>query len=144
MMRVLLSVVLFGACSAWSAGSAPACIARRSATDAITMQIKAGFDKNYKKRRESALVTGTNWPPRTPPEPGKGYLFFQGPTPKTAYQKDLPSFFSAENFADVEIKPISLALTATGFGSLALILAGLNGAFDTGAAPPKPAPAKVE
>merc|ERR1719331_2397271 len=39
------------------------------------------------KRRESALVTGTNWSPRTPPTPGKGYFFFQGPTPKTAVQK---------------------------------------------------------
>ena len=36
------------------------------------------------KRRISKLVTGTNWPPRTEPTPGKGYLFFQGPTPKTA------------------------------------------------------------
>merc|ERR1719461_830609 len=32
-------------------------------------------------------------------EAGEDYLFFQGPAPKTAVQLDLPSFFSAENFA---------------------------------------------
>merc|ERR1719331_1797520 len=92
-----------------------------------------------KKRRQSALITGTNWPPRTQPTPGKGYFFFQGPTPKTAYQKDLPSFFSAENFADISIKPVQLAVTATGLGSLGLIVAGLNGAFDPSKVPAAPA-----
>ena len=69
------------------------------------------------KRRESKLITGTNWPPRTKPTPGEGYFFFQGPTPKTAVQEDLPSFFSAENFADLAINPRQLIVTATGFVS---------------------------
>merc|ERR1719238_762053 len=95
-----------------------------------------------RKRRLDALVTGTNWPPRTIPEPGKGYFFFQGPTPKTSFQKDLPSFFSSENFADIEIKPIQLVLTGTGFGSLFLLLASLNGGFSF-KAPELAAPAPV-
>merc|ERR1719201_1881756 len=98
-------------------------------------------DSMEESRRLNALITGTNWPPRTPPTPGKGYFFFQGPTPKTSFQKDLPSFFSAENFADVAVKPVQLIVTATGFTSLVLILAGLNGAFDfnpAAVAPPKP------
>ena len=94
-------------------------------------------------RRQSALVTGINWPPRTPPTPGKGYFFFQGPTPKTAYQKDLPSFFSTENFADIEIKPVQIALAGTSFLSLALILAGLNAPM-TDAPKPKVEAPKIE
>ena len=53
--------------------------------DAAQMMASKQEELN-RKRRESALITGTNWPPRTPPTPGKGYFFFQGPTPKTAYQ----------------------------------------------------------
>jgi hypothetical protein len=34
----------------------------------------------------------------------------QGPTPKTAVQDDLPDFFSAENFADLEVRPTRPAL----------------------------------
>merc|ERR1719387_2263194 len=94
-------------------------------------------------RRLNKLVTGTNWPPRTEPTPGKGYFFFQGPTPKTAVQDDLPDFFSTENFADVDIKPVQLAVTATGFGALALILLGLNAGPVKAPAPTK-APAPVE
>ena len=78
------------------------------------------------ERREQALIVGTNWPPRTPPTPGKGYLFFQGPTPKTAVQKDMPDFFSSDNFADVELEPIQLTLAATSVVSLGAIVAGLN------------------
>merc|ERR1719453_1752886 len=84
--------------------------------------------KKALKRREQALIIGTNWQPRTPPEAGKGYFFFQGPTPKTAVQADLPDFFSSENFVDLEVKPVQLAVTGTGFAALALILAGLNSA----------------
>ena len=69
-----------------------------------------------------------SWPPRTEPTPGKGYLFFQGPTPKTAVQKDLPDFFSSDNFADVQVEPIQFALAGTGLGALALIVLGLNSA----------------
>ena len=77
-------------------------------------------------RREDALIRGTNWPPRTPPTPGKGYLFFQGPTPKTSVQKDMPDFFSSDNFADVEIEPIQLIVAGTGLVSLAAIVVGLK------------------
>merc|ERR1719310_1774541 len=114
--------------------------APRNAVSRASVSMDAKRQQLEDKRRQSALITGTNWPPRTPPEPGKGYFFFQGPTPKTAYQKDLPSFFSTENFADLEIKPVQIVVTLTGFASLALILLGLNsGTPDMAAAPAKPA-----
>ena len=47
-------------------------------------------------------------------EKGTDYLFFQGPAPKTAVQEDLPSFLSAENFADLEITPAQIAVTLVG------------------------------
>ena len=105
---------------------------------------KSKLSKTQQKtvaRRNDALITGTNWPPRTKPEPGKGYFFFQGPTPKTAVQKDMPDFFSAENFADVEVSPVQGTAAAAGFGSLALILLGLNSGGTTSmpAPPPKAA-----
>ena len=81
--------------------------------------------KDREDRRRQALQVGTNWPPRTDPIAGKGYFFFQGPTPKTAVQADLPNFFSAENFAGIEISPTQLAVTATGFASAAIIALSL-------------------
>merc|ERR1719253_2233771 len=76
---------------------------------------------NKAARREMKLRTGANWPPRTDPTPGKGYFFFQGPSPKTAVQADLPSFFSAENFADLEFTPAQVAVTITGLASAAVL-----------------------
>jgi len=75
--------------------------------------------------RQNKLVTGTNWAPRTYPKKGEGYFFFQGPTPKTAYQEDLPSFFSAENFVDMQIKPQQIIVAITGFVSGAVLLFAL-------------------
>ena len=56
-------------------------------------------------------------------EQGADYLFFQGPAPKTAVQEDLPSFLSADNFADLEIKPLQILVTLTGFASFAAVAA---------------------
>ena len=108
--------------------------------------------KKAEARRESALIVGTNWPPRTKPTPGEGYFFFQGPTPKTAVQKDLPDFFSSDNFADVEIEPIQVTLAGTGAAALAALVVSLNSApvsMPKAPAPvavekPKPAPAPKE
>jgi hypothetical protein len=47
--------------------------------------------------RKLRLELSANYPPRTPPKEGEGYIFFQGPTPKTANQEGMPSFFSSEN-----------------------------------------------
>lgn len=47
-------------------------------------------------------------------EGGTDYLFFQGPTPKTGVQEDLPSLFSAENFEGLEISPAQIAVTLVG------------------------------
>lgn len=61
--------------------------------------------------RRIKLEVGTNWPPRTTTakatgfwnDDREGFMFFQGPTPKTAVQAGLPSFFSQDNFADVQV-----------------------------------------
>lgn len=58
-------------------------------------------------------------------EGGTDYLFFQGPAPTTAVQDDLPSFLSAENFADMEIKPLQIVFTVVGFGAFAVLLSVL-------------------
>lgn len=55
-------------------------------------------------------------------EEGNDYLFFQGPAPLSAIQPDLPDFFSAENFADMQIKPLQIVFTVVGFGSLAAVI----------------------
>jgi len=57
-------------------------------------------------------------------EAGEDYLFFQGPSPETAIQEDLPSLFSAENLAEAQITVPQIAVTALGVGS-AVALAGL-------------------
>ena len=43
--------------------------------------------------RQLKLEASANWPPRTKPQEGAGYIFFQGPTPKTGTQPDRASFF---------------------------------------------------
>lgn len=58
-------------------------------------------------------------------EKGEDYLFFQGPAPKTAVQEDLPSFFSADNFADLEITPVQIGVTGLGFATAAALLVSL-------------------
>jgi len=64
-------------------------------------------------------------------EAGEDYLFFQGPAPSTAIQEDLPSFFSGENFADLQISGTALAVTGLGFGSAAVLASVLLGPLDT-------------
>ena len=54
-------------------------------------------------------------------EGGSDYLFFQGPAPKTAVQEDLPSFFSLDNFADLQITPLQIAVTGTGIATFAAV-----------------------
>jgi flagellar biosynthesis GTPase FlhF len=82
-------------------------------------------ERTLEERRKRNLITGTNWPPRTFPKRGEGYFFFQGPTPKTAVQADLPSFFSAENFASMKIERNQVIVTITGFLSFFVIFAAL-------------------
>lgn len=42
--------------------------------------------------KELKLEASANWPPRTKPREGEGYIFFQGPTPKTGTQPGRASF----------------------------------------------------
>lgn len=60
-------------------------------------------------------------------EKGEDFLFFQGPAPKSAIQEDLPSFFSGDNFSDLEITPLQIAVTVTGIGSFAAVTSVLLG-----------------
>ena len=54
-------------------------------------------------------------------ERGEDYLFFQGPAPKTAVQEDLPSLFSAENLAEMQIKPLQIGVTVVGVATFAAV-----------------------
>jgi hypothetical protein len=58
-------------------------------------------------------------------EDGEDFLFFQSPAPTTSEQDDLPSFFSPDNFAELEIKPLQILVTLTGLGSFAAVAAAL-------------------
>jgi len=54
------------------------------------------------EQRRVKLEAGTNWPPRTTTAAPfsidrEGFMFFQGPTPRTAVQEGMPRFFSSEN-----------------------------------------------
>lgn len=77
------------------------------------------------EQRRLKLETGTNFPPRTPTTKPfaidrEGYTFFQGPSPRTAVQEGMPSFFSAENFQNLEVPPVLLVLG--GVGGLAFLV----------------------
>ena len=67
------------------------------------------------EKRKVKVETSANWPPRTPPLYGEGYFFFQGPTPLTGEQADLPGFFD------------ELSGSAARFQSLSTIQKGLIG-----------------
>ena len=76
------------------------------------------------EQRRVKLETGTNYPPRTPTEKPfdigrKGYMFFQGPTPKTAVQEDLPAFLSRDDLKDAKV-PTTLKVVG-GVGSVSLL-----------------------
>lgn len=88
------------------------------------LQSGRALDKNEFERK-SRIVDSANWPPRTMPIKGEGYFFFQGPSPKTAVQEDLPSFFSKENFDDMQIAPQQLGVTVTGLTAAAALAASL-------------------
>ena len=81
------------------------------------------------EQRRMKLEVGANWEPRTTTADPfgidrEGYMFFQGPTPKTSVQAGLPSFLSAENFADLEVPTKLKILGAVGGASL-LATAGI-------------------
>merc|ERR1719223_2400636 len=95
------------------------------------------------EKRKLKLETGANWPPRTKPESGVGYIFFNGPTPKTSVQPDVPSFFSKANFEDLELSPAQTLVTATGLGSFLAIASVLFGGQTEPIPAPKAAPAVV-
>ena len=72
------------------------------------------------EQRRTKLEIGTNWPPRTDSSKPfdinrEGFMFFQGPTPLTAVQENMPSFFSRANFEEVQV-PQKLVVLGGVFG----------------------------
>lgn len=94
------------------------------------LEIKDGLEAlSPEEQRRQKLEVGTNWPPRTSTEDPfdvnrEGYMFFQGPTPLTSVQDNLPSFFSSDNFEDVEI-PGQLKVAVPVFGASFVAVAGV-------------------
>uniref|UniRef100_A0A7S2H174 Uncharacterized protein n=1 Tax=Haptolina brevifila TaxID=156173 RepID=A0A7S2H174_9EUKA len=92
------------------------------------LEIKDGLEAmSPEDQRRMKLEVGTNWPPRTSTTAPfdvnrEGYMFFQGPTPKTSVQAGLPSFFSEENFEDMEISTKLKGLA--GVGGLSFLVVG--------------------
>ena len=79
------------------------------------------------EERELKLQVGTNWPPRTMPQEGEGYIFFQGPTPKTGKQPELPSFLedlkqAQARFAGLNTVPKALIGTAAALSFVLFIV----------------------
>jgi len=54
-------------------------------------------------------------------ERGDDFLFFQSPAPYTNVQEGMPSFFSLENFADLEFSLLQGVVTVTGIASFAAV-----------------------
>ena len=76
------------------------------------------------EERKQVTTQASNWGNRGGLE---GYTFFNGPTPKTGVQEDMPDFFSGDARADVEVPPQLLV-----FGGLAALLAvGVAGVLTT-------------
>eukprot|EP00325_Prymnesiales_sp_UTEX-LB-985_P034700 CAMPEP_0174736152 /NCGR_PEP_ID=MMETSP1094-20130205/66156_1 /TAXON_ID=156173 /ORGANISM="Chrysochromulina brevifilum, Strain UTEX LB 985" /LENGTH=142 /DNA_ID=CAMNT_0015939211 /DNA_START=80 /DNA_END=508 /DNA_ORIENTATION=- len=82
---------------------APAPAASTKNDDATLNAIMAKDQKEWTKeeRKEVDRISG-NWASQRKPEQ-EGYMFFQGPTPKTGTQEDMPDFFSADARADMEV-----------------------------------------
>ena len=131
MLRTLLLLVVAAAASAFSVPTA------RIARSSVTMMASGKSNNTPAKFSPKGAFGGfakpgdgsTGWiGDRSKSlqigkfEKGEDYLFFQGPAPKTAVQEDLPSFFSLDNFADLEIKPLQILVTGTGFGALAVLI----------------------
>lgn len=93
-----------------------------SADDALAFKDPRSL--TAEEERKLKLEVGTNWKPRTSTKKGEGYQFFQGPTPKTGVQEDLPDFFSGENFAEAgELGLVPKLIFALGAASLAAVVA---------------------
>lgn len=60
------------------------------------MQLVFKEDLSPQEERLLKLELAATFPPRTPPREGEGYIFFQGPTPKTAKQEGLTDFFKQD------------------------------------------------
>lgn len=93
-----------------------------SADDAIAFKDPKSL--SAEEERKLKLEVGTNWKPRTSTKAGEGYQFFQGPTPKTGVQEDLPDFFSGENFSGAgELGLVPKLVFALGAASLVAVVA---------------------
>jgi len=91
------------------------------------------------EQRRQRLEVGTNWPPRTTTamvgeregplaffdfdDTGReGYMFFQGPTPKTGVQPDLAPLLSKEDLANTKVSPKLFVAGGVALPSFAYVL----------------------
>ena len=95
--------------------------------------------------KELKLEASANWPPRTKPQEGEGYIFFQGPTPKTGTQPARPGFFdelqtAPERFSALGNVEKAVLATAAALGLvlfvILLIPTGPTPTYVIAAAPP--------
>ena len=70
--------------------------------------------------------------------------WWQGPTPKTGEQENLPGFFSAENFANLDIRPVQAIVTLTGLAAFSAVASVLLGGSVEVSKTPAAAPKAVE
>lgn len=80
------------------------------------------------EQRKLKLETGTNWPPTSTTvkpfdDAREGYTFFQGPSPLTGQQPDMPSFFSGANFQNLQVPNVLKILVPVGGVSFLAVLA---------------------
>ena len=87
-----------------------------------------GRAKNRAERKQLYNSAGS-FPPRTSNLPGEGYFFFQNSSPKTGVQKDLPGFFTPENFEDMEVSFRAIFVIGLGGASAVGLAAGLLGLY---------------
>ena len=128
----MLRVLVLALCSALAAGftATPAGPGSVAAARSSTLVMKAplipkGPSGNYAEPGGSAEEGWIGDQSRGTQigkfEAGEDYLFFQGPAPKTAIQPDLPSFFSADNFAEMEVTTPQIVITGVGLATAAVV-----------------------
>jgi len=103
----------------------PPTMPRGGNDDATLNSIMVKNPKEWTKEDQKQVDRiSANWAFTRKPEQ-EGYMFFQGPTPKTGTQEDLPDFFSREARSDADV-PVQLkvfgGIAATGaLGLLAFV-----------------------
>jgi len=114
--------------SVWAAEAAEGSFDTELSAWPVILQMKRELEAMpAEEARRTKLEVGTNWKPRTTTakpfaDDREGFMFFQGPTPLTAVQPDLPGFFSGDNFKGVSPPPVLLVSVGTFSAALLAVL----------------------